>query len=299
MIAWAVFLGAALPGLVQTTAIAAPSPAARSSAAQLLAQAEAEFDDLEYDAAIPIAKKILAREDVPVDVRLDAYVILGSSLAIVGQPSQAEKAFRLLLRGRPDFDMKGREVAPKILRIFRSVKMEEDRIRTETHELERKRLIEELELKGEPVEQATGGEPIEFTYRLRDPRSAVSSVRVQYRRHGGGDFSALALTLDPTGAWSGSIPGEWTENEDGFELEYFVRTADSRGEPLLEIGSPAISTPMRIPVEPGSVSSPFYETFWFWGVVVAVAAGSTVAGYFIYDSQTRLPESDLGSHAIH
>lgn len=262
---------------------------------QLLARAKALFDDLEFEAAIPIARELLAREDATVDVRLDGYVILGSSLAIVSQPADAEKAFRLLLRGRPDFDMKGTEVAPKILRIFRNVKVEEDRIRAETRELERKRLIEELEITGEPIREAVGGSPIIFNYRLRDPRSAVNAVRVQYRKRGGGDFSALALRLDPSGAWSGTIPGEWTENENGFQLEYFVSTVDKNGEPLLEIGSPRTAAPMTIPVEPGTVGKPFYQSFWFWGVVTGVVAGSVVAGYFIYDAQTRLPTSDLGT----
>src|SRR5262249_24768338 len=79
-----------------------------------LQEAKKLFDNLEYDRVVPIATAILARADVNIDQRLDAYLLQGSSLAIIGDAVEAEKPFRFLLRGRPEFDMTP-ETSPKIL----------------------------------------------------------------------------------------------------------------------------------------------------------------------------------------
>ena len=189
--------------------------------AELLARARALYDALEYDRVIPFAEALLARAEADIEQRLDAYLLQGSCLAIIGDPVEAEKPFRFLLRGRPGFDLPP-ETAPKILAVFRKVQVEERAIVEQLRELERARLVKELELSGGVPEEAVGGRPLPFEFRLRDPRGVVAAVQLQYRRRGEPSFSSLALRRDESGAWRGALPGEWTASSTGFALEYFL-----------------------------------------------------------------------------
>ena len=266
---------------------------------KLLQEARNLFADLEYGEVVPRVNTVLASEESTIDARMDAYLLLGSSLAIMGNIPEAEKAFRFLLRGRPETDLPA-DTPPKILRIFRHVKVEDERIRSETRALEHVRVVESLQLSGHPEDTATGGAPIAFAYALRDPRGAVSSVHVQYRKRGLAlDYSSLALSLDEVGRWRGEIPGEWTESDDGFALEYYVTTTNGGGTTLLEVGAPP-ADPLHISIAPGTIAdrTPFYEKVWFWAATGAVVVGGGVAGYFLYRDQTSVPDSDLGTVSL-
>jgi hypothetical protein len=260
---------------------------------ELLEQARSLYDQLEYDRVIPYAEAVLARDDADVDQRLDAYLLHGASLAIVGNAVDAEKPFRFLLRGRPDFDLPA-QTPPKILAVFRKVQVEEQAIRDQMKALEHSNIVASLAVDDAEPLQAHGGRPAEFAVVVRDPRGAVAGTTVRYRRAGEPRYSSLPLSQDPSGRWRGSIPGEWTENEAGFTLEYVVSTSDAAGVRLLEAGSDL--SPLRVAVAPGTVAdaAPFYTTFWFWGltgVATATVLGSAATvGYLA----TRPPQSDLG-----
>ena len=103
-----------LPAFAQGDAPAPPTevaaPADTRDPAALLAEARSLYEQLEYDQVIPLAEGVLAHPGTAVEQRLDAYLLQGSSLAIVGNPIDAEKPFRFLLRGRPEFDMPPDEV---------------------------------------------------------------------------------------------------------------------------------------------------------------------------------------------
>lgn len=279
------------PPSAEAPARATPAIPADVPAAELLARAQALYADLEYQQVLPLAQACLAREGLSPEQRLDAYLILGSSEAIVGNPFEAEKAFRLLLRARPDFAIPG-DAPPKITRVFRNVKVEEDRIHAETVALERKRLIESLSLEGGPPARVLGGDPIAFSYALHDPRGAVRSVRVQYRKQGASsDFASLPLAVDGSARWYGAIPGAWTESDSGFVLEYRVETIDEAGAPLLGLAT------ARVDVGPGTLAErePFYGKVWFWSAAAAVVVGGGVAAFFAVREATKIPEGDTAA----
>lgn len=259
--------------------------------AELLKRAWALYEALECEAVIPVAEEVLAREDVTIDMRLDAYLLQGSSLAIAGDPIEAEKPFRFLLRGRPDYDMPA-ETPPKILSVFRKVQVEEKAIITQMRELERARIVRELELESDTPAESSGGVPLVFDYRLRDPGRAVQSVSVHYRRAADEPFSSLALQIDDSGAWRGEIPGEWTANDSGFALEYYVLTQDAKGADLLRAGDP--TRPLTIQMAPGTVADarPIYKSPWLWTAIGVALVGAGVGGWFLYDSMTALPQTD-------
>lgn len=198
----------------------------------------------------PLAEQVLARPDLTLDQKLEAYRLLGSAKAIVEDPAEAEKPFRLLLRARADFDLSA-ETPPKILAVFRKVQSEERALADQLREVERDRIISGLKLLGEPPNTARGGRPLPLSFRLRDPTSAVEVVRVPYRRQGTPAFSTLALERSAEGDWRGLIPAEFTSDEKGFQMEYYVETADTRG-PLLRLGTE--KAPLNLTVSAGTIA---------------------------------------------
>ncbi|MFC1609801.1 hypothetical protein ACFL6C_02495 [Myxococcota bacterium] len=277
---------------------AARTPDLTQSTNVLFEQMKQLFDALDYETAIAVAREVISRKDVTTDMRLHCYLLQGSALAIVGDPIEAEKPFRFLLRGRPAFDMPS-DTPPKILAVFRKVQVEERAIVEQLRELERKRIMQELRLT--PISQGDviGGLPLPFQFKLRDPRQSVDSVQVHYRRVATEPFSVLATQVDEQGLWQAELPAEWTENASGFELQYFVTTADANESELISLGGPA--APLTIEIQPGMVESarPLYESPWFWAIATGVAAAAAVGGWLIYDQidqQTGLPSSDIQIH---
>lgn len=271
--------------------------APNANVALQLAEAKTLFSNLEYDRVVPIATAILARDDANIEQRLDAYMLQGSSLAIIGDAVEAEKPFRFLLRGRPDYEMSV-ETSPKILAVFRKVQVEEKAIVAQMHELERARMMKALQLSGEHPQHAAGGAELLFEYSLKDPFAVVEEMKVAYRKKGEPSFSTLALKRDDVGVWRGTLAREYTASDVGFTLEYYLTTADARGVPLIAVAS--VQQPLSARVDAGAVEEggEIYEKPWFWVAAAATVVLSGVAGVVLYQRGSRLPETDLGEVRI-
>jgi hypothetical protein len=300
---WAATAGAQGGEAADAAAVAEGEPAEAAPAAadtrgpgELLAEAKQLYEALDYDRVIPIAEQVLAHAEVDIEQRLDAYLLQGSSLAIVGNQVDAETPFRFLLRGRPDFDMPP-QTPPKILAVFRKVQVEERAIVEQMEALQRKNIVKAMRIDGVALEELKGGVPIHFDIAVLDPRGALRSVRIDYRRAGSSDFSSLPLEQQPSGRWGGEVSGEWTENDNGFVLEYRVVTLDAGGQGLLAMG---LDTPLTANVAPGTVAGavPFYQTFWFWGLTGVAAAAVVGSGAAVTVAAALPPGSDLGAHAV-
>jgi hypothetical protein len=212
-----------------------------------LSRIQSLYEGLEYDQVIPLASALLAREDLSLDQRIDAYRLQGSARAIVEDPLEAERPFRLLLRARADYEMP-KETPPKIMAVFRKVQTEERALTSQMREVERRRIVEGLKLVGSPPTQIRGGQPLKFSFRLKDPSSAVDAIQIPYRREGDKDFSTLALSRAESGDWSASLSGESTATERDTSLQYYVQTLDENG-PLLTLGN--ANTPLQIAISQG------------------------------------------------
>ncbi len=262
------------------------SPQSRSwSRAQKL------YDQLEYGAVIKIVESLLPFPDkMPHTQKLDLMSIYGSSLVVVGRRIDAEKAFRLAIRIKPDFDLP-KDTAHKILSVFRKVQVEEQAIRTQTRRLERARQIKEIEIRGEQAKQARGGKPIAFSYVVTDPQGMVSRVNVRYRKRPSEDFSSLALSRDSAGTWTGEIPAGWTANKKGIVVSYFVATEDRNAQTLKTLGSN--KTPFTILVAPGELkSTPVYKAAWFWVLIGVAVVATGTAGYLA--TKDNVPDTTFG-----
>jgi hypothetical protein len=277
-----------------------PSVAMPVDGKEALQLLETLYKTLEYDQVIPLADALLAREDLSTAQRLEVYRLQGSARAIVEDPIDAERPFRLLLRARPDYDLPS-DTPPKILAVFRKVQTEEKALAAQLKEVERTRVIQNLRLSGEPAKEAVGGRPIRYAYRLRDTAGAVESIRVQYRRAGQKAYSSLALERSEDGEWRGLIPGEFTADPSGFTLEYVTETSDREG-PLLTLGT--AERPLMLQVSAGAVPvqafKPVPKSVFFTsvGVTVALGAATGVMALLLNREQTsfnqavRVPNAD-------
>lgn len=277
-----------------------PSDLTTQSVSELMAAARQLNEQLEFDRVLPVVREVLSRQGVSIEVQLDAYVLEGSCLAIIGNPIDAEGPFRRLLRGRPDFELPA-ETPPKIISVFRKVQAEERAIADQMEALTRKRIVERMSLRGDVPQALQGGRPLALDFILQDPSAAARSVRVQYRRQGDGAYSSLALSNDGSGRWRGAIPGEWTANDHGAQVELFVEAVDQKG-PLLTRGSAA--EPILRSISPGQVDLSGPPPLPPWSVWVGVGATAAIAaaglGFGVgvsatqqaYDEQVNLARSE-------
>lgn len=285
------------PAPARPPALAPPVPAgsagdasgdpAGATADKLLAQAHRAYDALEYDTVAALAEVILSIEGLDIDKRLDAFLLQASSLAITADPQTAEVPFRLLLRARPDFEMP-KSTPPKILGVFQKVQSEERAIIEQVRAVARRRVVQGMELLGNPPVEGRGGRPLPFSFRLRDPTSAVTNFEVPFRRQGDSAFSSMALKRDSEGNWRGTIPAEWTASERGFVLEYYLVTRDEGG-PLLTRGE--ATNPLLVGVSPGAVERQIPKPVPRWtmwtGAGVSAAAVVAAGGLWLATARAQ------------
>jgi hypothetical protein len=259
---------------------------------QMLTQARNFYDELEFEKVLPYAEGVLAADGVDIQKRLDAFLLQGSALAIIGRPIDAEAPFRFLLRGRPDYDMPA-ETPPKILAVFRKVQAEERSIREQMKSLELDRIRACMTWEKMWPADGVGGQPLIFEFALKDPTGSTHEIRLHFRLSGETAFSSLALTRNDTGGWNGIIPGETTENEEGLVLDFYLQALASDGTVL--IGLAEAQNPARLKIAPGTIegAAPFYTQWWFWTVTaagaLAVAGSGGAMTYFLLQP----PASDL------
>jgi hypothetical protein len=290
---------AAAPALAQKKPEPKAAPAAAAmptTVAEILVQAQKLYDSLEYDKVAPLAVAALAAPDISSEQKLIAYQLQGSSLAIVGDATAAERPFLLLLSVRPEFALPD-DTGPKIKAVFAKVKAEFDQVELIKKERLRRELQATVALTSGVPGTAVGGRPLRLEVGVSDPRGVVTSVRVQYKKRGEGEFLSLPLVRDPkAGVFVGAVPGEWTASDAGFAMDVVVTAADSVG-PLQQLGVP---TPLSVDVAPGSVDRTVRPVpVWVFGTAasataVAVVASGAVAGataYVNYDYHRQLDES--------
>lgn len=277
----------------------AAGPAAESTAAdpaQVLEQAQAAEQDLDYEKVLQLSEQVQTMETATPDQINAALVLQATSLIVNGRQIDAEIPFTKLMRNDISYELP-ESTPPKIMAVFRKVQVEEQQAFEARKAAERKAIVEKLSLGGGPSDDAAGGKPLMFSFKVGDPEGSVNQVNVMYRRQGEPAFSALALARDAeqNETWLGEIPGEWTSSEVDFTVEYYVQTLDNKEEPLLTSGQ--VNAPREIRLNAGvfEVPVPFYRTTWFWSATAATVVITGIAGFIAYREAVELPDSDLDS----
>lgn len=278
--------------LALVCALALAQAARMDSVEARLEEASRLFEDLELDGALAAVERALQDERATPEQRLVAFTLQAKVLAVLGDQIGSERAFRMVLRGQPDYEI-GTDTSPKIVAIFRKVQAEEAAIVAETRARERQKLVDSIEIRGELPVSATGGYDIPVELTVVDPRAAVAGALVFYKQQGEPQYSSVPLALNELGRWRGSIPGSRTENRNGSRLLYYVETRDGAGEALGRRHSP--TEPAALVLDAGTVASavPAYRQPWFWMLAGGIAAAAGGIGYLIYDQRTSLPDTDI------
>lgn len=249
----------------------------RSAVPELMEKVRALDRSLELDQLVPVAQELVSRADAPLELKRDAWMMLGSALVILGDPVAAERPFTQMLRVSPGFELPS-TVEPKVALVFRKVMAEERELARALAIAERADLSRSVTLTPVPLAASKGGQPVPFETAVVDPSQSVRVVRVAYRRRGEPAYSSLALVRDEQGTvWRATLAAGLTENEQGLTLEYYFEASDPQG-PLKTAGT--AEAPMTLDLAPGRVVTPWRGPVpkWLFFTSAVVAAGASAIG---------------------
>lgn len=244
---------------------------------QDLAIAKEAYDNAEFEKAVAFLNEALkktAAQDR--QQRIEIFRFLGQSYLAQGKSSQAEEAFRSLLREDPDHQMNPLLTSPKIVQFFEEVKAQ---IKREGR----------VNIKHTPPESFRAGDPIDITAYAFDPNKKIARMDVFYRvKDEKGDFANSAEAIRTPGdetRWSATLPWTFGERSTSFLVEYYVAAKDAGGEWVGTAGEPRQPHTLEIKVLGGTYvppdPTPFYQKWWFWTGVGVVAVGGAAAWYYL------------------
>jgi hypothetical protein len=268
-------LAAALHTSVPRAAFAAPpssptsaaaSNAAAKPAEDLIARAQALFEDQQYEESIQTLSGVLVRPNNTKGQKVAIYRLLALNYITLTHKEEAEGAVRGLLALEPTYELPARE-SPRFRDFFAAAKQK--------WEAEgRPGLVKETEPPPAPVTmkhvspaQATAGTQIDLTVRLDDPQSRVTKVLLYFRSGSDTKFEQTQADLNG-GHASVSIPPAAVKPPI---VEYYVQGLDRGGLPVVARGD--ASAPLRIAI-------PDKARAWVVPVVVAGAVAVVAGGIF-------------------
>ena len=266
------------------------TPLITQQSPDLITQAQEKFKYAYYPEVIEITQNLLSREGLTLKDIGEVYYLQASSKIILGDVLGAERDYKTLLSLKPDFELP-KNASPKIVQAFRKVHFEVVEKKKVAQNKALQNIIRRLELRDSMPREHLGGLPLTFAFKLKDPGAWVHKVELNYRKKGDDEFSSLVLKEGQQAVWQATLPGQWTENDEGGHIQYFISTYNDTEQNLVQLG--AAKTPRAIKLLPGTLSDhlPIYRRVWFWSAVAGVV-GSAVASYFIIKDQTEL-EGDV------
>ena len=162
-------------------------------------EAEALYTNLDFEELILKVADVIEAKRGDEELRIRAYFLKGAALAVLGATVEAEKPFRLLLRIDPNYEL-DEFTSPRITAVFSKVRLEEQAIQDSLEGIAMARILQEMSIRGDHPKAAQGGSPIDFRYRVTDPRGLVESFFLHFRRAGTPHYSSLALARDSDGS---------------------------------------------------------------------------------------------------
>ena len=223
-----------------TTTTTTLTTAPAQSPGALIEEAQRHYDGLDYDRVPALAAQALAHADISAEQKVVAYRLQGSALAIVGDPSEAERSFLLLLSVFPDYLLPSTS-PPKILSVFSKVQGEMNALRSMQVAEQRKALAASVVVDWQFPARHRGGLPLALQVPITDPRGVVTSVKLRYRRVGESDHRVLPLERAVDGRWHAVVAQEWTASETDYGIDATLTVADDVGV-LAELGPATIAT---------------------------------------------------------
>lgn len=279
--------------LAVTIAVAAliggDAHAAGSKAQRLVAEAQQQWRDLEWEAVVATTDRALAASDATDDDRLEALRLKGSALVVLERTDEAIAAFELLFALDPDYELPG-NTSPRITAVYEPARArwqvaQEERLATELG-ADLAALTMTVALPARPV----GGQPLVVSVDVVDPAAIADRIVLSYRRKGSKHWSTV--TAASKGRVSLTIPGTFTASDRGYVLELHVRLRHRSGVTLRRDGT--ADAPRQLAVAAGRVPGPTPVTrrWWFWAGAGTLAAAAVVIPILI-DRSTDVGPQDI------
>jgi hypothetical protein len=263
-------------------------PAPPSGIRPALGRAESLFGDAQYADSVALLDEILIRGGLSPAERREATLYLGMGHVALGQEDAARAQFREVLTEDSSYALP-RYTSPKIRALF-------ERVREEV------RGAPQLVALGPLIRpMPTGPERVQL--RFRADRAGDRPAFVFWRRRG--EAAYLRAPLSGGTLRAVEIPLTKTAGDGDFDLEYYAEMRDG-DRPVARAGSPEQPLAVRVHVGASGATAevapsftpphtPIYRRWWFWGAVVAVAAGGAVAAYLA----TQSDSSSTGELDVH
>ncbi|RME23145.1 MAG: hypothetical protein D6806_11760, partial [Deltaproteobacteria bacterium] len=253
---------------VAALAVAAVSGAQQlelSKGEMLLKEAKILYDNLQYDQALAKLKKAIRAKNLKKTTITEIYKYMGSIYIIQGRANYAKRAFELLLKIDPNYEMNPLLTSPKILSFFNKVKEE---VRS------RQRVI----MNHTPLKELPASDRIEVRAYVVDIHNRLRSLKVYFRRRGDKEYSVADMVPAKSAGkgartYVGYIPFIWTVTDEvELFVDYYLAGVDRKGRWVANIGNPKEPLTFRINLMQGKLPegarrTPLLKAWWFWSLV--------------------------------
>jgi len=261
----------------------------RKSGKELLQEAKILYDNLQYRQALNMLKTAIRKRGNRRSDIVTMYKYMAFSYIALGKKKHARRAFELMLKVNPNYELNPLLTSPKILNFFNKVRNEQRR---------KDRVI----MKHTPVTESIASARIEVKAYVVDLHKKLRHMRLYFKRRGDANYSVTDMHPSLKGVKSkgaktyvGVIPFIWTVYEETeLFVDYYIAALDSKGNWVANAGSPKEPISFRINLLAGELpegarKTPLVKSWWFWTLVGVGVAGIGVGGYFLVDSLTSPP----------
>ncbi len=268
--------------LIGAILLADASLLAQDSSNQFLQEAKILYDNGQYSEAMQKLQQAIKIKGTPRKDIVEIYKYMGFIYIVQGHKENARKAFELLLKVDPGYEMNPLLTSPKFLNFFNKIR---DDLRQKDRVIMRHTALTEV----------SAAERIEVRAYVVDLQKNLSKMVLYYRRRDDPQYSSVEMSPSKEAAvgmgqgaqtYVGFIPFLWNVyGESELFIDYYLAALDSQGRWVANSGNPKQPVTFRVNLLAGKVPEealkpPLTRTWWFWtliGVGVAAVVGGGVA----------------------
>jgi tetratricopeptide (TPR) repeat protein len=280
-------------------ALAQPMPDSGKSGADLLQEAKILYENLQYKESLDKLKAAIRVKGISRGMVVEIYKYMGFVYIIQGQKQNARRAFELLLKMDPNYEMNPLLTSPKMLDFFNEVKGEQ-------------RKKDRVIMQHTPVPESPAAAEVEVKAYVVDLQKKLKSMKLFFRKRGDPTFAEVTMGAtrdvgkgEGSLTFVGNIPFVWTVYEENeLFIDYYLAGLDDRGNWLANAGSPKEPLTFRMNLMAGELpdgarKTPLVKSWWFWTIIGAVVVGAGAGiGYAIWDSQQTPPPPTTGTAVL-
>lgn len=270
------FLTSALFAVCAPLALAAEA----QSGPLLFQEAKILYDNLQYPEALAKLKEAVRAPGNKRSDLVEIYQLMGFVYIVQGRKTPAQRAFEILLKLSPAFELNPILTSPKILDFFNKVKDE-------------MRIKERVVMNHTPLGESPASERIEVRAYVIDLQLRLQSMKLYFRRRSEPNYSVADMTASVDAAkgegartYTGAIPFLWTiDDETELFIDYYIAGLDDWGNWLANSGTPKEPLTFRINLMSGELpegarKQPLVSKWWFWTLLGVGAAGAITGTVF-------------------